>query len=64
MDHKSLIYFKTQANLSRRQARWMEILERFNMLIQYKPGPELAMANVLSWFYLRATQGENGLDLD
>ena len=32
-NHKSLIYFKTQANLSRRQAKWMEILERFNAKI-------------------------------
>ena len=34
-DHKSLIYFKTQANLSRCQARWMIFLEQFNMKIQY-----------------------------
>ena len=42
----------------------MELLERFNMLIQYKPGAELAMADTLSRLYVRASQGENGLNPD
>ncbi|KAJ9533253.1 hypothetical protein QJQ45_018374 [Haematococcus lacustris] len=37
-DHNPLIYLKTQTNLSRRQARWMEFLARFNHHIEYKPG--------------------------
>ena len=63
-DHKLLIYFRTQANLSCRQARWMELLERFNMLIQYKSGAKLAMADALSRLYVCASRGENGLDSD
>ncbi|KAJ9516707.1 hypothetical protein QJQ45_027150 [Haematococcus lacustris] len=37
-DHNPLIYLKTQTNLSRRQARWMEFLARFDHHIEYKPG--------------------------
>ncbi|KAJ9524804.1 hypothetical protein QJQ45_024408 [Haematococcus lacustris] len=37
-DHNPLIYLKTQTNLSRRQARWMEFLARFNHHIEYKSG--------------------------
>ncbi|KAJ9531760.1 hypothetical protein QJQ45_021907 [Haematococcus lacustris] len=37
-DHNPLIYPKTQTNLSRRQARWMEFLARFDHHIEYKPG--------------------------
>ncbi|KAJ9534604.1 hypothetical protein QJQ45_002896 [Haematococcus lacustris] len=37
-DHNPLIYLKAQTNLSRRQARWMEFLARFNHHIEYKPG--------------------------
>ncbi|KAJ9517709.1 hypothetical protein QJQ45_004021 [Haematococcus lacustris] len=37
-DHNPLIYLKTQTNLYRRQARWMEFLARFNHHIEYKPG--------------------------
>ncbi|KAJ9066822.1 hypothetical protein DSO57_1005785 [Entomophthora muscae] len=34
------------------------------MLIQYKPGPELAIADALLCLYVRATRGENGLSPD
>lgn len=38
-DHCALKYFKSQPDLSRRQARWMEFLEsRFDYSIEYKPG--------------------------
>lgn len=37
-DHNPLIYFKTQPNLSRRQARWMEFLSRFDYTCEHIPG--------------------------
>ena len=36
-DHHPLTYLKTQANLSRRQARWVEFLEQFNFDWLYVP---------------------------
>ncbi|KAJ9527669.1 hypothetical protein QJQ45_025946 [Haematococcus lacustris] len=38
-DHKPLISLPTQKNLSRRQARWMELLSRFDFKLEYIPGP-------------------------
>ena len=40
-DHHSLRYFLTQRDLSRRQARWSELLSDYsnNMTIEYTPGP-------------------------
>lgn len=37
-DHQPLTYLQTQQGLSRRQARWIEFLSRFNWVIKYKPG--------------------------
>ncbi len=38
-DHAPNTYLPTQPNLSRRQARWSEFLQRFNTLTwHYKPG--------------------------
>ena len=37
-DHKNLEYFMTTKLLSRRQARWLEFLSRFNFKITYRPG--------------------------
>ena len=37
-DHMPLVYLKTQSNLSRRQARWVEFLSRFNWRVEYRPG--------------------------
>jgi len=37
-DHHSLRYFPTQANLSRRQARWSEVLASYDFELVYKPG--------------------------
>ncbi|KAJ9511158.1 hypothetical protein QJQ45_013227 [Haematococcus lacustris] len=38
-DHKPLISLPTQKTLSRRQARWMELLSRFDFKLEYIPGP-------------------------
>jgi hypothetical protein len=37
-DHQPLTYLQTQSNLSRRQARWVEFLSRFNWKVVYRPG--------------------------
>ena len=37
-DHQSLQYLMTQPHLSRRQARWVEILQQFDTRIAYLPG--------------------------
>ena len=62
MNHKSLVYLKTQINLAHCQAKWMELIQRYPMQIEYKPGEELKVANVLSCLYLRQTRGVAGLD--
>jgi hypothetical protein len=36
-DHKNLEYFATTKLLSRRQARWLEFLHQFNMIIHFHP---------------------------
>jgi hypothetical protein len=37
-DHNPLVYLQSQATLSRKQARWMEFLSRFNYDWLYRPG--------------------------
>ncbi len=37
-DHNPLVYLQDQPQLSRRQARWMEFLSRFNYRWMYRPG--------------------------
>ena len=37
-DHNPLVWLQTQPILTRRQARWMEYLSRFNHRWQYRPG--------------------------
>ena len=38
-DHKGLMYFAEGRDLSRRQARYLDILSEFNIKIVYRPGP-------------------------
>ncbi|KAL3687944.1 hypothetical protein R1sor_014253 [Riccia sorocarpa] len=37
-DHKPLVYFETQKDLSKRQIRWAEWRQRFNMTVTYVEG--------------------------
>ena len=37
-DHALLEYIKTQQNLSRRQAHWLETLQANNFVVKYCPG--------------------------
>jgi len=47
-DHKSLTYFASQRTLSHRQARWMGILQEYNVYIDYLPGKSNLVADALS----------------
>src|SRR5262249_36975493 len=47
-DHRTLQHLFTQSNISARQARWMEILQEFNVNIVYKPGTHNIVADSLS----------------
>ena len=37
-DHRSLEYFQTTKQLTRRQARWSEYLSQFDFIVKYRPG--------------------------
>ena len=37
-DHKNLEYFNTTKTLNRRQHRWAEFLQRFNLKVNYREG--------------------------
>ena len=43
-DHKTLIHFENQRDLSRQQARWMEFLSQYDASINYIPGDENCVA--------------------
>ena len=47
-DHRSLVYFNTQPTLSRRQARWNELLQEYDFEIIHKPGKTNVVADALS----------------
>ncbi|KAF7759859.1 hypothetical protein Agabi119p4_11554 [Agaricus bisporus var. burnettii] len=47
-DHKTLLNFNNQKDLSRRQARWMEFLSQYDYNIQYLPGHVNTAADALS----------------
>ena len=47
-DHASLEYIKSQANLSRRQARWLETLQANDFDVRYRPGKTNVVADALS----------------
>jgi transposase InsO family protein len=47
-DHKALEYFATKKKLTRRHARWAEVLASYNFRIYYRKGRENAKADALS----------------
>ena len=47
-DHKTLLNFNTQKDLSRRQARWMELLSIYDCKFVYVRGTDNTMADALS----------------
>ena len=47
-DHRSLTYLQTQPKLNQRQARWMELLQEYDLSINYIKGTDNAAADALS----------------
>jgi len=61
-DHNPNTYFQTQRNLSRRQARWAEYLQRFNFKWVYRPG-RINVADPLSRLPQAAPAALNAITL-
>ena len=47
-DHATLRHFPTQPKLTRRQARWMELLQEYDFDFKYKPGVDNIVPDALS----------------
>lgn len=47
-DHSPLTYLQSQPKLSKRQARWLEVLQEFKFEIKYKAGKDNVVADALS----------------
>ena len=47
-DHESLKFLKSQTNLNKRHAKWVEFIESFPYVIKYKKGKENVVADALS----------------
>jgi hypothetical protein len=58
-DHHSLTYLLKQRNLSRRQARWLEILSDFDIHFEYIKGEDNSVADALS--RKEITEGDGGV---
>ena len=55
IDHESLKWLKGQCKLSKRHARWVEFIETFPYVIQYKTGKDNVVADALSRRYALIT---------
>ncbi|GAA5977503.1 hypothetical protein JCM11641_000983 [Rhodosporidiobolus odoratus] len=55
-DHDTLKHFQTQATLSKRQARWTEVLADYDFELSYIPGKQNAVADSLSRFSLAKSE--------
>ena len=47
MNYKDLIYFAKERDLSRRQARYLDMLSKYNIKIIYRPGPSNNKVDIL-----------------
>ncbi|XP_057994981.1 uncharacterized protein LOC131175280 [Hevea brasiliensis] len=64
-DHDSLRYLKGQSGLNKRHAKWVEFIESFPYVIQYKKGKENVVADALSQRYtLISTLSSKLLDFE
>jgi hypothetical protein len=50
-DHEALKHIRTQINLNRRHASWIEFIEAFPYIIKHKNGKENVIADALSRRY-------------
>ena len=55
-DHESLKHLRSQTNLNRRHAKWVEFLETFPYIIKYKKGNDNVIADALSRRYAMLSQ--------
>jgi len=60
LDHQNLIFFRTAQKLTRRQARWVLFMTRFDFVLYHKPGKTMQVEDPLS----RRADYEIGTDLD
>ena len=51
-DHYALKYLMTQPHLSKRQARWLDMLAEFDFEVIHKPGKSNVVADALSRLYM------------
>ena len=47
-DHEALKFLKSQSNLNKRHAKWVEFIESFPYIIKYKKGKDNVVADALS----------------
>jgi hypothetical protein len=55
-DHESLKYLRSQNNLNRRHAKWVELIESFPYVIKHKKGKDNVIADALSRRYTLLSQ--------
>jgi len=55
-DHESLKYLRSQSNLNRRHAKWVEFIESFPYIIKHKKGKDNVIADALSRRYTLLSQ--------
>jgi hypothetical protein len=55
-DHESIKHFRSQTNLNRRHATWVEFLETFPYIIKHKKGSDNVIADALSRRYALLSQ--------
>src|SRR5947207_13452421 len=55
-DHESLKHIRSQSNLTRRHAKWVEFIESFPYVIKHKKGKDNVIADALSHRYTMLSQ--------
>ena len=55
-DHEALKHIRTQTNLNRRHAKWVEFIESFPYIIKHKNGKDNVIADALSRRYTMLSQ--------
>jgi hypothetical protein len=55
-DHESLKHIRSQTNLNRRHAKWVEFIESFPYVIKHKKGKDNVIADALSRRYTMLSQ--------